>query len=53
MYTCEFGTCRAAPGIGAGPIRRYQANDEPWDDDMYDRAQQHLEAYYVEAPPFL
>ena len=24
------------------------ANDEPWDDDMYDRAQQHLEAYYVE-----
>ena len=20
------------------------ANDEPWDDDMYDRAQQHLEA---------
>jgi len=27
------------------------ANDEPWDDDMYDRAQQHLEAFYVEAPP--
>jgi len=24
------------------------ANDEPWDDDMYDRAQQHLEAFYVE-----
>merc|ERR1712087_925213 len=24
------------------------ANDEPWDDDMYDRAQQHLEAFYIE-----
>lgn len=24
------------------------ANDEPWDDDMYDRAQQHLEAFYTE-----
>ncbi|CAK9011656.1 Splicing factor U2af small subunit A (U2 auxiliary factor 35 kDa subunit A) (U2 small nuclear ribonucleoprotein auxiliary factor small subunit A) (U2 snRNP auxiliary factor small subunit A) (Zinc finger CCCH domain-containing protein 60) (OsC3H60) [Durusdinium trenchii] len=24
------------------------ANDEPWDDDMYDRAQAHLEAFYVE-----
>merc|ERR1719409_908520 len=24
------------------------ANDEAWDDDMYDRQQQHLEAYYEE-----
>mmetsp|Transcript_102056 Transcript_102056/g.197589 ORF Transcript_102056/g.197589 Transcript_102056/m.197589 type:complete len:280 (+) Transcript_102056:77-916(+) len=24
------------------------ANDEPWDEDMYDRAQQHLEAFYIE-----
>merc|ERR1712151_675594 len=24
------------------------ANDEPWDDDMYDRAQQHVEAFYIE-----
>eukprot|EP00401_Gymnodinium_catenatum_P068258 CAMPEP_0117512714 /NCGR_PEP_ID=MMETSP0784-20121206/29177_1 /TAXON_ID=39447 /ORGANISM="" /LENGTH=361 /DNA_ID=CAMNT_0005308449 /DNA_START=23 /DNA_END=1108 /DNA_ORIENTATION=- len=23
-------------------------NDEPWDDDMYDRAQQHLESFYTE-----
>merc|ERR1712087_299458 len=22
--------------------------DEPWDDDMYDRAQRHLEAFYIE-----
>jgi splicing factor U2AF subunit len=24
------------------------ANDEPWDDDLYDRAQQHLEDFYIE-----